>query len=221
MTKRLYYGSNDLKATVTVLDIGADDRGVFVVLNETIAHVKGGGAKADRGTIGATAFHDVVATDGRNSEVRHYIDHEPAFKIGDLVLMKVDPEWRGIQAAYHNGGHLIAAVVEERYPALKAVSGHHYPGEARVEFTGESSIDLNDITNMLDSALKEAIERDLPVKTVGDSYTDRKIQIGMYPPVPCGGVHPSSTAKLGVLTVKNVKLKNDKLRISYEVQPVV
>ena len=60
MTKRLYYGSNDLKATVTVLDIGTDDRGAFVVLNETIAHVKGGGAKADRGTIGATAFNDVA-----------------------------------------------------------------------------------------------------------------------------------------------------------------
>ena len=221
MTKRLYYGSNQLKATVTVVDLGTDDRGAFVVLNETIAHVKGGGAKADRGTIGVSPFHDVVSPDGRDGAVRHYLDHEPVFKVGDTVEMTIDPEWRAIQSAYHDGGHLIAALVETAYPTLKAVSGHHYPGESRVEFIGESFPELDDLTNKLELSLKNAIESDLPIRTVGDPQTDRKIQIGDYAPVPCGGIHPSSTSKLGEVSVKNVKLKGGKLRISYEVHPVV
>ena len=71
MTMRLYYGSNNLDATATVIDIGKDDRGSFVVLDKTVAHVKGGGARADRGTISTATFHDVVSPDGRNGAVRH------------------------------------------------------------------------------------------------------------------------------------------------------
>ena len=136
-------------------------------------------------------------------------------------MITVDPEWRAIQSAYHNGGHLIAALVETQYPTLKAASGHHYPGESRVEFIGESFPDLAELSETLDNALKEAIARDLPITIVGDPQTDRKVQIGDYAPVPCGGVHPTSTSKLGSVSVKNVKLKGNKLRISYEVQPVV
>ena len=78
--------------------IGHDDHGHFVTLDQTVAHVKGGGAKADRGTVGTARFNDVLADD-RDSDPRHYLDGEPSFAVGDVVDVRIDPAWRAAQAA--------------------------------------------------------------------------------------------------------------------------
>ncbi|MDM4018193.1 hypothetical protein [Roseiconus lacunae] len=219
MTKRIYYGSTETTATVKIVEVGTDDRGHWVVTDQTIAHVKGGGAKADRGTIGAASFHDVVATNGRNSPVKHYLNESPNFEAGDSVNMMIDPEWRATQAAYHSGGHLIAAVVEQLEPSVQAVQGHHYPGEARVEFVGTLENDLAELQPSIERNLARAIKSDLLIEVVGDPQTDRKVQIGEFAPVPCGGIHCPSTSHLGEVTLRKIKTKGGKLRISYEVHP--
>jgi alanyl-tRNA synthetase len=214
-TKRLYYESHNLETQAKVMDLGHDDHGHYVILDQTVAHVKGGGAKADRGTIGTATFNEVLA-DGRDGDPRHYLDGAPTFAVGDVVEVKVDPEWRALQAAYHSAGHILAAVAEEQFPAIKAVAGHHYVGEARVEFTGEPvPADLNDLKTKLDAALKDAIMRDLPIQVL-NPYQNRQVQVGSHPPVACGGVHCKTTGELGRVEIKSVKLKG-RLRLSYEV----
>lgn len=216
MTKRVYYATNELTTFATIVEIGRDENGTWVVPDKTVAHVKGGGQRADRGTIGTAIIKDVVARDGRNGAAYHYIEGEPPFIVGDTVEIQVDREWRRIQAAYHDGGHLIAALAEAVFPGLKAVAGHHYQGEARVEFVGEQLPDLVTFKTKLETELHDAIQRDLPIQIVGDPFETRAIQIGTYPPVSCGGTHPTSTRELGRIEIKSVKVKGGKLRVSYE-----
>src|SRR5258708_3438766 len=120
-TKRLYYESHTLETQAKVIGLGHDDHGHYVILDQTVAHVKGGGAKADRGTIGTATFNEVLA-DGRDGDPRHYLDGAPIFAVGYVVGVKLDPEWRALQAAYHSAGHVLAAVAEEQFPTIKAVA---------------------------------------------------------------------------------------------------
>lgn len=218
-TKRLYLESDALTSQATVTAIGHDDHGHYVILDKTLAHVKGGGAKADRGSIGTLTFSEVLA-EGRDCDPRHYLDGEPTtFAVGDVVVIEVDSDWRAAQAASHSGGHLIAALAEELFPTLKAVAGHHYVGESRLEFVGEPfPADLNDLKAKLDAALKDAIERDLPIQVL-DPYQNRRVQVGLFPAVGCGGVHCKTTGELGRVEIKSLKLKGGKLRLSYEAVP--
>lgn len=215
-TTRLYYSSSELTTLATVLEIGHDERGTWVVPDKTVAHVKGGGQRGDRGTIGGVAFKDVLASDGRDGAACHVLEGTAPFLVGAEVEIRVDPEWRRRQAASHNGGHLVAALVETHFPGLRAVSAHHYEGEARVEFIGEAPSDLGALQGTLATALQLAISGELPIRIVGDPFSNRAIQIAEYPPVPCGGTHPPSTRDLVGVKITRVKNKDGKLRISYE-----
>jgi len=214
-TKRLYYMTRELTTHATVLDVGHDDHGTWFVPDQTVAHVKGGGQKGDRGHINGVAFKDVVAHDGRDGGARHYLENEAPLSVGDKVEIIVDATWRGRQAALHTGGHLVAALAEECFPALRAVSGHHYEGEARVECVGDAPT-LGLIQPTMNPALERAVADHLPVQIAGDPFASRAIQIGSYTPVPCGGTHPKCTCVLAGIRITSVKTKDGKLRISYE-----
>lgn len=217
MTKRLYLNSRARSVNAQVLNIDNDGNRTLVILDRTVAHPKGGGQKSDRGTINGIPFSDVLSQDGRQGPVLHYLVDNPNFSVGDTVKIEVDPEWRHLQERSHNAGHLIADLVNDLFPQLKGVAGHHYPGEARVEFVGEPLPDFEDLKSRLESALTGAIQSDLPIEVVGDPLEDRAIKIGNFNPTPCGGTHPQSTGELGCVEIKSVKAKRGRLRISYVV----
>ncbi|MDN5709951.1 MAG: alanine--tRNA ligase-related protein, partial [Planococcus sp. (in: firmicutes)] len=65
MTRKLYYEDPYLKEiTVQVAESSANERGPYVVLNETCFYPEGGGQPADRGVIGTAAVLDVQNQDG-------------------------------------------------------------------------------------------------------------------------------------------------------------
>src|SRR5262249_52561812 len=136
--------------------------------------------------------------------------------VGQIYLFQIDETLRKQNAAYHTAGHLIASIVDQRFPMLHALAGHQWPGEARVEFEG--SFEDN-------QAVKETLERDIyqhikdatPVVTIGDPYNDRSIRIGEYAAIPCGGTHVSSIDQIRNITIDSVKKKSGRARISYSV----
>ncbi|MFM8274772.1 MAG: alanyl-tRNA editing protein, partial [Gemmata sp.] len=171
-----------------------------------------GGQKADRGTIaGRPVTHVAKAGD----EVNHYLESTDGFVVGQAVRVEVDGDWRRTGSAWHTAGHLIAAVVERRWPELRATNGHHWPGEARVEFDPASADLAGAVSRELPELVARAIESDLPVTVVGDPFANRAVAIGDFPPVPCGGTHARSTAGLPRVEVTKVRPKDGKLRVSY------
>jgi alanyl-tRNA synthetase len=198
-------------AEVTLTGTAPDGRS-WIRLDRTIFHPQGGGQKADRGRIGGVeVLHVAHGVDG---EVDHFIA-APAYPVGSQVELQVDPVWRGVCARLHSAGHLIAAI-SERFADLRAIAGHHWPGEARVDFEIPDVWSEN-LQNTLSEALVRVMSSDLEVAEVGDPYSARAIRIGDFEAVPCGGTHVRRISEIGRVTITKVRLKEARVRLSYAV----
>jgi alanyl-tRNA synthetase len=198
----------------TVLDILRGET-IVVRLDRTIFHAQGGGQKADRGRIGnAVVIHVTHNADN----VDHHVESVDDLQIGSVVVLEIDKSWRRLNAAYHTAGHLLASVIERSYPGLKAVSGHQWPNEARVEFIGDTPVDQISI-DAVNQHLLSDLEADLAVSIQGDPMADRAIKIGAYDAIPCGGTHVATLSEIGSITARTIKSKGGRIRISYEASP--
>jgi Ser-tRNA(Ala) deacylase AlaX len=187
----------------------------IVRLDKTYFHAQGGGQKGDKGFIGPVAVLDTKHAEG--SEVDHFVASFDGLAVGQVYPLIVDAPSRRLNAAYHSAGHLIAAVVDPAFPEVKAVQGHHWPGEARVEFEGALTDDLAArILAFLQPALNKAVSEQWPVKVLGDPFVNRSVQFGDAEPVPCGGTHIAHLGQIKNIIVKNTKKKGSRLRIGYE-----
>jgi alanyl-tRNA synthetase len=200
--------------TARVLGISQGEMTV-VRLDRTIFHAQGGGQKADRGRIGsAVVIH--VAHNADN--VDHHVESATAMNVGAEVTLEVDAAWRRLNAAYHTGGHLLASVVETLYPGTRAVSGHQWPGEGRVEFVGDLNVEQLSVAE-INARLVADLTADLPISVEGDPFKDRAIKIGNYAPIPCGGTHVSRLGDVATTIVRSIKAKGGRIRIGFDASP--
>jgi Ser-tRNA(Ala) deacylase AlaX len=216
-TRKAYLAEPHLlqgEATVTALITGERPA---VRLNQTYFHPQGGGQKGDRGFIGSTAVLDTKH--GEEGEVDHFVASLDGLEVGGLVPLAVDAASRRVNAVNHSAGHLIAAVIDAAFPEIKAVQGHHWPGEARVECEGAINDDLiARVTVFLQPALDHALSEQWPVRVMGDPFVNRSIQFGTAEQVPCGGTHVAHLGQIKKITVKGIKKKGDRLRINYDAE---
>lgn len=199
--------------TTTITALIDGDRPV-VRLAETIFHPQGGGQKADRGMIGTMTVSHVAH--GEGGAVDHHVDSLSGYQIGDSVELNIDQPFRQENTRWHSAGHLLAHVAEELFPELKAIAGHQWPGEARVDFTGTVII-APDMAERLQAAVNAKIAANMPAEIVGDPFASRALQIGDYVAVPCGGTHVRSCGEIGTVTIGKIKQEKDRLRIRYSV----
>lgn len=214
MTVKEYLRNNTLSGMAVATEIIQVDKHPVLRVNRTVFHPQGGGQKADHGKIGnATVIH--VAHN--QAEVDHYLDSSCGIVVGHVYEMQVDPDTRRRNSVHHTTGHLIAGVVEAEFPKLKAVAGHQWPGEARVEFTCESTEFVAEhIRLIVQDKLARCIRSDLVVKVVGDPFTNRSVQIGSFPDISCGGTHVTSLSQIQDINITGVRMKGGKIRVSYE-----
>jgi len=214
-TNCIYFLSADLTAEAAILESGQDNKGHFIVCDQTVFHAQGGGQKSDRGVIDGIEVLSVAKRGTpKEFDVVHYLAAPLPKKIGDKIAMWVDGEVRALHTRLHSLGHLLAHVVDEAYPVLKAVQGHHWPGECRVEFTVANNNVAVDEAH-INALLVRAIAADLPVISALTS-DGRTVQFGNYESVPCGGTHVASTRELISGSMRGVKIKGDRARMSYE-----
>lgn len=212
MTIKTYLESAALTGTTVVTSLTDEPRPV-VRLRETWFHPQGGGQRGDRGMIGSARVLDT--RHGPDSEVDHFVDSLDGLATGQLVDIAVDAGHRRRGAVLHSGGHLIAQAMQSIRPSLRAVAGHHWENEARVEFEGEAEPD-DALSAELEARLHDLIAADLPIRMSGDAQRSRAIRIGDFEPVGCGGTHAASTGELTGLRVTGVRKKNGRLRVSYD-----
>ncbi|MBL9144126.1 MAG: hypothetical protein JNM99_10650 [Verrucomicrobiaceae bacterium] len=214
-TIRDYYQSPAIAMKATVLQITPSDTGGTVILDHTLFCVQGGGQPADHGTIaGIPVTHVEAAKD--SDIVFHSVSSLEGLKEGSEVELRIDVPRRVLNSKLHTGGHLLAALVEEILPGSKACGGHHWPGEARVEFIYDGQLP-SDFEQALCTMIDNAVANDLTVKRSLTNEGDRFVQIGEYPALRCGGTHCWSLKQLGRLIVRGIKQKKDRLRIGYDV----
>jgi len=234
MTATLYLNDSYLlQCPSTITSHGTDEKGSYVLLRETVFYPQGGGQPADFGTI-KTPSNELAVTFVRQieQEIRHYVAATIDLKglIDTNVTCNVDQSRRLLNARYHTAGHLLGNIAEVIYPDLKAVKGHSFPGEAYVEFTGESVPTLEDLTSKVALAITQNLSTNtfemLPDEFAAKYYTlpypvpahkaFRALQIGDLMPVPCGGTHLKSTAEIGKFSIRKISSKGGRLKISYD-----
>lgn len=217
MTIRRYYTDPSRLARATVLDIGRDQRGLYALLDATIFHPQGGGQPADTGAIGGVrVIHVAAEADG---EIRHYIEDTGALNKDRPAVLAVDEESRSLHERLHTAGHLISSLTELLFPQVEAIAGHHWPGEARVDFlvTG-NAVDADSIRHILEPEIRRAISRGPAVYAEQSGTGQRRVVIDGYRPIPCGGTHTKTAAEIGPMEIRSVKLKQETLRIGYRVE---
>jgi alanyl-tRNA synthetase len=211
---------------------GKDDRGTYVLLDETIFYPQGGGQPSDEGVLqGDNLQMNIITVRQVDNEIRHYISTDDLSHLENLrVICFIDKNKRLLNARYHTAAHLLGNIVELLYPKLKATKGHSFPNQAYVEFQGT---DLPDVIRLQD-ALTQSINNTLAIKIfeinpdafeqqfyklpypIPENKDFRVMQIAGLSPIPCGGTHLSNTSEIGNMTIGKIKAKNDVVHISYE-----
>lgn len=212
MTYKSYLENNATEAIAYVTEILEGEKNI-IRLDQTIFHPQGGGQKSDRGLIGNHLVEQVVHNQG---SIDHYVEESHNIKIGQEYNIQIDVDWRNLNSLYHTVGHLIAAICEDMYPELEAIQGHQWPNEARVDFKGEFTIP-DDMHTQLSEQLAIAIQNELPVNILGHPQSDRSVQIGNYPALPCGGTHITNLSEITAIKLGKITRKKGKLRLRYTV----
>jgi len=239
MTTECLYLSNTYQFTsdAHLRHSGADERGSFAVFDQTVFCPQGGGQPCDKGTItvnGTEVSASFVGSQG--GEILHY----GAFPdgnawIGADACMNIDADRRIINAQIHTAGHLVAAVIESIDLSLVALKGYHFPEGPYVEFQGFRPENADEFIARANRALETAVQSALAVTAEWVAPSDlgnrglrlpqgrnseeplRVVQIGTYPPVPCGGTHVCCLSEITRVSLNKIKAKGGNLRVSYQV----
>lgn len=213
MTEQRYLFEPEIHASARIIGMGNDGQN-WVQLDQTWFHPQGGGQKSDRGSIEHYPVTHVAWIEG---EIRHYLAASSDLYIGQQVELVIDEQWRLLNAGLHTAGHLLAALGEASFPGVRAVAGHHWPNEARVEFAGSQLPDAPVMKEVLSEVLTTAIDADPPL-VISHAQGVRLVQIGEHRPVPCGGTHIKRIASLGKIALTKVKATDGRARVSYTLQ---
>jgi alanyl-tRNA synthetase len=221
MTERLYLHSVALNGEARIVESRLGDL-YTLRLNQTLFHPRGGGQPADRGALilgdgSGVAVPVIDVRNGDDGAVDHLVASDAPFQLGDRVLMRVDAESRLLHARLHSAGHLLALAGERIEPSLRSIAGHHWPGEARVEFEGIVT-NQEDFERALRLMLEEMRAANLPISASLDGDGRRSIAIDLAAPVPCGGTHVAETAAIGRIDIRKIKIKGSRVRVGYDIE---
>ena len=219
----------------TISHGGTDEKGRYFTVEQTVFYPQGGGQMSDHGSVtqGDQRFAVKQALSHGN-EVRHYLTDPQAVLVeGQEVILDIDAAFRQRASLAHTAGHLISHVVETLMPSLIPAKGHHFLPGAYVEFSGASTMPVDQLLEQVRQGVQEAIDNNLAVSTRSISFDEiarlrpalaggipqqdeiRIVQIGEYLPFACGGTHAATTAALQGLELRKLKAK-ERVKISYE-----
>ncbi len=197
-----------LSCTARVLEAGQDNLGHYLILDQTVAHVRGGGQLGDRGSISGIPLIDVRRVEG---EVRHYVDG-PAQPVGAVVTVDVDRAFRAEQSCSHTAGHLVAAALEQEIPGVSANAAQHWPTDAWAAGAWNGPL-ADDLAERLQRFVDAAIQADWAVKVAAGDL--RTVAIHDHRQIPCGGTHVASLGAIGLLRIADVRIKKGVLKARY------
>ena len=209
MTLKMYYGDPEIaQAQVEVIGTGQDEKGQYILTNQTIFYPEGGGQPADTGVIGGASVRDVQSLGG---EIRHYTD----MLLGNGEYpAQLNWERRFDHMQQHAGQHVLSAVFAEAH-GLQTTSFHL--GTERVSIDLDAAEITKEVLAAAEAAANGIIRRHLPITTewVTDEQAKsmplrkapavegeiRLVKIEGVDLNACGGTHPKNTADIGLIKI--------------------
>jgi len=239
-TKLLYLDdTNNHQDTATVLAIEtSEEKGVSIILDQTIFYPQGGGQPADQGQITSSAGDVFIVKDVRiiNGIVHHFGEFSVGnFPVNESVELTINSERRQLNARLHSAGHLIDAAVQLLELPLKPGKGYHFPDGPYVEYQGEIAADEREairlkIEQKVNELINSAFNTQIATTSlsqikelcsfVPDYVTDDKpIRVITLVPklgCPCGGTHVKTSQEVKQLNLTKIRVKGGQTRFSYQ-----
>jgi len=227
-----------LKCDASVQSTGRNEKGLYVVLDQTVAYPQGGGQPADQGfLIDEEAEIPLTFVGFQNGEVLHNVPESALekIKVGKTYTVQVDPTHRMNSARLHTSGHLVSHVMESIEPSLVPIKGYHFPDGSYVEFVNDQAVDVSQLIDRANRAIEEMIAAKTRIYAsysgfefiqkirpqlapfIPQDKPSRIVAIGDYTPLPCGGTHLSDLSQVGTLRITKTKRAKENARVSYEV----
>lgn len=243
-TKLLYFDDTYKTAILCkVQGIGNDDKGNFLIFDQTIFYPGGGGQPKDVGFVGFQGnTYKIINAEMNNGFIKHFLDRKNVdISIGDTIALSICRQTRILHSIFHTAGHWVASAVTEglKLPFLP-LKGYHYPEGAYIEFEGDKTMIRDSILENLQNVINTDAQADLKIfseiilpderdkleqylnQINLQSFLDkpvRIVRIGNYKSVPCGGTHIHSVREIKSIQVTKIFAKNGKIRISYNCTP--
>ena len=235
MTERLYYDDAylwEFDAKVTRIRNGKKTGTWEAALDRSAFYPTSGGQPFDTGKLmfagGEASVSDVEAD--REGEVWHTLDRE--IPEGTEVHGSIDGKRRTDHMEQHGGEHMLAGAIWEKLQGTTI--GLHLGQEDStidVALPGERTHLTEEEIFMLEDTVNERIRMDAPVRcwfpekeeletlplrkppTVREHV--RIVAMGDFEMVACGGTHPSSTGRIGMLKILSVIPAKGKARVTF------
>ena len=235
MTERLYYNDAylwEFDAKITRMRAGKQKGTWEAALDRSAFYPTSGGQPFDTGKLcfdGGEAAVTGVEAD-REGEVWHTLNRE--IPEGTEVHGTIDGKRRTDHMEQHGGEHMLAGAVWEKLQGT-TIGLHLGQEDSTIDVTlpGERTHLTEDEICMLEDTVNERIRMDAPIRcwfpcaeelaslplrkepTVKEHV--RVVAMGDFEMVACGGTHPSSTGRIGMLKILSVIPAKGKARISF------
>ncbi len=235
MTDRLYYDDAYLwsfEGTVTAVRPGKKPGQWDTALDRSAFYPTSGGQPFDTGRIifpGSEANVLDVETD-RSGEVWHTLDREiPA---GTVVRGEIDGIRRTDHMEQHGGEHMLAGAIWEKLQGM-TIGLHLGEAESTIDVElpeGRTHLTEEEVI-LLEDTVNDRIRLDAPIRCWFPSKEElaslplrkkptvtehvRIVAMGDFEMVACGGTHPSSTGRIGLVKITGVIPAKGKARVSF------
>ena len=235
MTDRLYYDDAylwEFDAVVTALRESRQQGLWEVALDRSAFYPTSGGQPFDTGILRAgslTARVTDVETD-KAGEVWHTVDQPlPA---GTAVHGVIDGDRRTDHMEQHGGEHMLAGAIWEKLGGT-TIGLHLGREDATIDVSlpeGRTKMTPEEIT-LLEDTVNARIRQDAPIRCWFPSEEElaalplrkkptvtehvRVVAMGDFEMVACGGTHPSSTGRIGLIKILSVVPAKGKARVSF------
>lgn len=196
-----------------VITSGVDEHGAWIALQDNIFHPQGGGQPADSGWVNDVPVKIRKHADGL---VAAYPQQPLEAGEGQQVKAAISEPERLHHSALHTAGHLLNG--ELKPYGWKAISGHHFPGESRVEFSPLSSEAVL-VDNLPLNEIEETINAKLRAGASVTAWMEGETRITLIEntePILCGGTHVDNINQITDFSLKAAKFKKGTLRLSYD-----
>jgi len=235
MTERLYYNDAYLwffDAVVTGVKNGKRPGEWEIKLDRSAFYPTSGGQPFDTGTLifgkNRARVTDVEAdSDG---EVWHTADRE--IPVGTAVKGEIDGARRTDHMEQHGGEHMLAGAIWEKLGGT-TIGLHLGQAESSIDVSlpeGRTHLTAEEIA-LLEDTVNERIRMDAPVRCWFPEEEELKklplrkaptvtehvriVAMGDFEMVACGGTHPSSTGRIGMLKIISAVPAKGKVRVSF------
>ena len=235
MTERLYYDDAYLwtfEAKVTSVRNGTRPGEWEITLDRSAFYPTSGGQPFDTGTLTfgrMTARVTNVEADA-GGEVIHTVDREiPA---GTAVRGTIDGARRTDHMEQHGGEHMLAGAVWEKLGGT-TIGLHLGQTESTIDVSlpeGRTRLTEEEIL-LLENTVNERIRLDAPIRCWFPDAEELKrlplrkaptvtehvriVAMGDFEMVACGGTHPSSTGRIGLLKILSAIPAKGKVRVAF------